>query len=90
MQQYNETIQHCLTLIDYITKNTEEHNSNWPEIPDHLCRVLVVACSGSGQTNALLNLINNEPDIDKKNLYAKERYETKYQLVIDKRESAGT
>ena len=39
--------------------------------------------------NALLNLINHEPDIEKKFLYAKEPYEAKYQLLINKIENAG-
>ena len=42
-----------------------------------------------GKTNALLNLINNRPDIDKIHLYAKDPYEAKYQLLINKRESIG-
>ena len=39
--------------------------------------------SGSGKTNALLNLINNQPDIDKIYHYAK------YQYLIKKREKVG-
>ena len=42
-----------------------------------------------GKRNALLNLINHESDIDKIYLYAKEPYEAKYQLLINKRESTG-
>ena len=34
--------------------------------------------SGSGKTNLLLNLIENQPDIDKIYLYAKDPYEAKY------------
>ena len=45
--------------------------------------------SGSGKINPLLNLINNEPDIDKIYLYAKDPYEAKYQLLINKRENTG-
>ena len=45
--------------------------------------------SGSGKTKALLNLINNQPDIDKIYLYAKDPYEAKYQFLINKRESTG-
>ena len=45
--------------------------------------------SGSGKTNASLNLINNQPDIDKIYLYAKDPYEAKYQFLINKRESTG-
>ena len=36
-----------------------------------------------------MNLINNQPDIDKIYLYAKDPYEAKYQLLINKRESTG-
>ena len=43
--------------------------------------------SGSGKTNALLNLIVNQPDIDKIYLYVKDPYEAKYQYLINKRES---
>ena len=43
----------------------------------------------SWKTNALLNLINNQLDIDKIYLYAKDPYEEKYQFLISKRESTG-
>ena len=36
-----------------------------------------------------MNLINNEPDIDKIYLYAKDPFEAKYQYVINKREKVG-
>ena len=48
---------------------------------------LIIGGSGSGKTNALLNLISNQPDIDKIYLYAKDPYEDKYQFLIKKRES---
>ena len=38
--------------------------------------MLTIGGSGSGKTNAL-NLINNQPDIDKIYLYAKDQYESK-------------
>ena len=66
-----------------------EHNSKWPYIPDHACRILIIGGSGSGKTNALLNLINNQPDIDKIYLYAKDPYEKKYQYLINKLEKVG-
>ena len=62
---------------------------NWPYIPDHPYRILIVGGSGSGKTNVLLNLINNQPDVDKIHLYAKDPYEAKYQFLINKRESTG-
>ena len=41
------------------------------------------------EKNALLNLINNQPDIDEILLYAKGACEAKYQYLISKREQAG-
>ena len=73
----------------YTNENKIEHNSKWPYIPDHPYRILIIGGSGSGKTNALLNLINNRPDIDKIYLYAKDPYETKYQYLINKREKVG-
>ena len=60
-----------------------------PYIPDHPYRILIIGGSGTGKTNALLNLINNQSDIDKIYLYAKDPYEDKYQYLINKRESVG-
>ena len=52
--------------FDYIAKeDIKEHNTCWPEIPYHPYRILIIGSPGSGKTNALLNLINNELDIDK-------------------------
>ena len=53
-------------------------NPKWPYTPNHSYRILIIAGSGSGKTNALLNLINNQLDIDKIYLYAKDQYEAKY------------
>ena len=76
--------------FDYITKeDIKEHNPNGPEIPDQPFRLLIVWGSGSGKTNALFNLINHEPNIDKIYLYSKGIYQAKYQLLISKRESTG-
>ena len=52
-------------------------------------RSLIVGGSGSGKANALMNLINNQPDIDKIYLNAKDPYEKKYQYLINKREKVG-
>ena len=73
----------------YANKNKTEHNLKWSYIPDHPYRILIIGGSGSGKTNALLNLINNQPDIDKIYLYAKDPYEAKYQFLINKRERTG-
>ena len=78
-----------INFDEYTNENKINHNPNWPYIPDHPYRILIIGGSGSGKTNALLNLINNQPDIDKIYLYAKDPYEDKYQLLINKRESIG-
>ena len=59
------------------------------KIPDHLYRILIVGGSGSEKTNALLNLVNHGPDIDKMYLDTKDPYKAKYQLLINQRESTG-
>ena len=74
---------------EYTNENRISHNPNWPYIPDHPYRILIIGDSGSGKTNTLLNLINNQPGIDKIYLYAKDPYEDKYQFLIKQRESIG-
>ena len=78
-----------INFDNYTNENKTEHNSKWPYIPDHPYRILIVGGSGSGKANALLNLINNQPDIDKIYLYAKDPYEAKYKYLINKREKVG-
>ena len=51
-------------------------------------RILIVGFSGSGKTNALLNLINHEPNIDKIFRYGTDPNEAEYQLLFNKREIA--
>ena len=52
--------------LDNITnKNNKKHNEKWPYIPDHPYRMLIIGGSGSGKTNTLLNLINEQNDTDK-------------------------
>ena len=46
--------------------------------------------SGLGKTNALLNLIKEQDDIDKIYLYSKDLSESKYEFLIKKNEDVGT
>ena len=78
-----------INFDDYTNENKTKHNPKWPYIPDHPYRILIIGGSGSGKTNALLNLINNQPDIDKIYLYAKDPYEAKYEHLINKLEKVG-
>ena len=54
-----------INFDEYTNENKVNHNPNWPYIPDHPYIILIIEGSGSGKTNMLLNLINNQPDIDK-------------------------
>ena len=71
------------------TKHKTEHNRNGPYTPDNPYRTSITGGSGYGKTNVLLNLINNQPDIDKIYLYTKDPYEAKYQYLINRREKVG-
>ena len=50
---------------------------------------MIIGQSRSGKTNALLNLISQEDDIDKIYLYAKDLSKPKYEFLIKTRENAG-
>ena len=76
--------------FDVIKEETKEDNPNWPQIPDHPYRTLIIGGSGSGKINSLFNLINQQPDIDKICLYVKDPYEAKYQFLIKKQKHVGT
>ena len=78
-----------INFDDYTNENIIEHNSKRLYIPDDPYRILIVGGSGSGKTNALLNLMNNQPDIGKIYLYAKDPYEKRYQYLINKSEKVG-
>ena len=78
-----------INFDEYTNENKRKHNPNYPYIPDHPYRILIIGGSRSEKTNALLNLIHNQQEIDKIYLYAKDPYEDKYQLLINKRESTG-
>ena len=73
--------------LDAITnKNNKDNDKNWSY------RMLIIGPYGSGETNALLNLIqkqDNDSVIEKIYLYAKDLSEPKYLVLIKKREDAG-
>ena len=79
------------SLDDITNGNNKEHNKKWPYIPDHPYRILIIGGSGSGKTNALLNLIkeqDNDNLIDTIYFHAKDLSGPKHQFLIQKRENA--
>ena len=77
-----------INFDDYVNENKIEHNKNWPYILDHPYRILIIGGSGSGKTNVLLNLIENQPDIDKICML-KTRMKQNIDILINKREGVG-
>ena len=77
------------SLDDITNENNKGHNKKWPDIPDHPYRILIIGGSGSGKTNVLLNLINQQDHIEKNYLYEKDSSKPKYEFLIKKREDAG-
>ena len=72
-------------LDDTTNENNEDHDRKWPYIPNHPYRMLIIGRSGSGKTNALLNLIRKhgrDNRIDKIYLYARDLNEPKYQFLV--------
>ena len=76
--------------LDNVTKeNIKKHNPNWPQIPYHPYRKLIIGDSGSGKINSLFNLINQQPDIDKIYLYYKDPHEEKHRFLTNKQKCAS-
>ena len=62
------------------------HNPNWPHIPDHPYKILINGGFRSEKTYASLNLRNQKLDLNKKKLLFKDPCESKYQLLINKKQ----
>ena len=76
--------------LDSITnKSNKKHNEKRRYIPDHPYRISIIGGCGSGKTNTLLNLINEQDDIDQIYLYARDLKEPKYETLIKKCKDAG-
>ena len=40
-----------INFDDATKENIKEHNPNWPQIPDHLCKILIIGGSRSRKAN---------------------------------------
>ena len=78
-----------LNLGNVTTENNWKQNKKWLFIPDYPYRVVIIEGSRSGKTKASLNSINEQGDIDKIYLYAKDLSEPKYRCLIKKHKNAA-
>ena len=77
----------CLEATQLENKIKQKHNLNCSRVPDYPWRILTAVGSGSGKITLLFNLTSQQPNIDKIVLDAKDPFEAKYQLLMNKRES---
>ena len=78
MWYLNAILKYKLLNFDEVNnKNKTEYDLKWPYITDYPYKNIITGGFGSGKTNALLDLMNHQPDIDKIYLYAKDSYEAK-------------
>ena len=61
-----------INIDNYVNENKTEHNEKWPYIPVHPYRIIIIGGFGSGKTNAFINLINEQNNIDKIYLYSRD------------------
>ena len=43
-----------LNFDDITNKNNKDHNENWPYIPDHPYRILIIGSSGSRKNKCII------------------------------------
>ena len=82
-----------INLDSIANENNKKHNEKWPYIPHHPYRIIITGGSGSGKTNALLDLIKKQDYhdvIEKIYLFVRDLSEPKYDYLIKKREDTGT
>ena len=58
-------------------------------VPDHPYRILINRVSGSGKTHSSFNLVSYQLVINKIYIYTNDPYESKYQVLIKKRDNTG-
>ena len=78
-----------LNLDDITNENSKEHNDKMAIYSRSFVQNFGNWWFWIRKTNALLNLISQQDDIDRIYLYAKELSETKHEILIKKRENVG-
>ena len=62
-----------INLDSFPNENNKKYNEKCPYISDHPYRIFIIGGSASGKTNTLFNLRNEQNDIDKIYLYARDK-----------------
>ena len=44
-----------INFDDFTKETIKENNPNWPQIPDHPCRILIVGGFGCAKTDSFFN-----------------------------------
>ena len=73
-----------INFDDAVEEIIKGHTPNWPQIPHHPYKILIIGGSESGKKKSLFNLINQQVDIDKIYSYTKDLNEGKYKFLIKK------
>ena len=58
MEQYSKKERKIIN-IDVWKENMKGHNPNWPNIPDHNYRLLIIVGFGTGKSYLLFNLMRS-------------------------------
>ena len=66
-----------INLENITNEYNKKGNEKWPFIPDHPQRVIIIGDSGSGKTNALISLTNEQNHTYKIYLYTRDLSEPK-------------
>ena len=70
-----------INIDNYVNESKTEHDKNWPYIPDHPYRILIIGGLEYGKTNAFINFINEQNDIDKIYQYSRDLSEPKFEYA---------
>ena len=73
-----------ISFDDVTRENIKESNSNWLQIPGNPYRISIIGDLVYEKANVLLHIINHKLYTIKICLYAKDQYQAKYQLLINK------
>ena len=61
-----------INLDNITSESNKKRNEKWPYIPGHPYRITIIGGSGSGKAKTLIYLINEQNDIEKIYLYARD------------------